>query len=843
MRKLVSTAVIALCFAAHLSAGEALDSRFGPYVWWHWCGTAVTKDGIVRDLDAMSESGIGGVAIFQVARGPCSEVIAEGYEDDTREDFVFGNDNWFDMVAFAAKEAKARGMKVGMHNCPGYTVSGGPWITPERAMKKLVWTVADAGLEPPCPETNLGFYRDIGQVTKGAKTYRFGYTCTASQCMPVAKAIWGKCLEMDKMDARAANLHLDHVLRRPSGLDFILMDSYEAGPYDWTDDFRDEFLHRRGYDPLPHLPAYVGAVSNGADCIKADMDRTIKELTTERHFRVFRDRLHEQGLEFFVEPYGGPFDKCEAAYASDMPVTEFWASCPFWVPPGTIGGHPQTGGAVGRADGRTILAAEAYTAMPFDDPYVLSPRDLKAPTDASFARGINRMFLHHWVHQPFPACRKPGMSMGYWGTHFGQNQTWYEPGKAFFSYLSRCQRELQQGEEVIDVLAVEDFGGRTDGVDIVPLRVFKDDVHFSGKTVFVGGRTLRRYPFLAVPERLRGDPAVRKQIERAVAAGVTILDDKSQMPKRPFAVVGGVSVGPNGPVLGSSRIERATGRRFFFVANVTTAVVHFDADFRAEGEATLWFPATGDFARGKRSAASGGTTRLNMMLGPQESVFVTFGKTCAYEVLNKRTPVRDIPIEGPWRVTFEAGRGAPADEKIFDKLVSLSESTESGIRYFSGTAVYRATFSLTEADLAIGDLHIDLGEVRDIAAVRLNGRDLGVAWFEPFIVRAADALKSGENKLEIRVTNGWHNRLLGDSLKEGDDCIWGPVWSHINSMDLACKDCGRGLKRIPDWAWRADGWRPQPDRVTFTSWNYFDGTEKPRRSGLIGPVKVRLYRK
>ena len=227
-----------------------------PFVWWHWCGTAVTKEGIVRDLDAMKDAGIGGATIFQVTRGPCSEVPAFGYDDDTMKDFDFASDKWWEYVEFAACEAKKRGLKIGMHNCPGYTVSGGPWITPELAMKKLVWTSAPKGSKPAQPETNLGFYREIGTVEKGDKVYRFGYTCTGSQCMPVAMSMYGKCLEADKMSAKAVNLHLDHVLARNVGLDFILMDSYEAGPYDWTDDFLAEFKKRRGYDPLPFLPAY-----------------------------------------------------------------------------------------------------------------------------------------------------------------------------------------------------------------------------------------------------------------------------------------------------------------------------------------------------------------------------------------------------------------------------------------------------------------------------------------------------------------------------------------------------------------------------------------------------------
>ena len=806
-----------------------------PFVWWHWCGTAVTKDGIVRDLDAMQDAGIGGATIFQVARGPCSEVPAFGYEDDTMKDFDFASDKWWDYVSFAAREAKKRGLKIGMHNCPGYTVSGGPWITPELAMKKLVWTSAPKGSQPAQPETNLGFYREIGTVEKGDKVYRFGYTCTGSQCMPVAMSMYGKCLEADKMSAKAVNLHLDHVLARNVGLDFILMDSYEAGPYDWTDDFLAEFKKRRGYDPLPFLPAYVGAMQEEADKIKADMARTVGELSTERHYWVFRDRIHAKGLEFVVEPYGGPFDRCEAACASDLPTTEFWGARPFWVPEGAVGGDPQLGGSVGRAMGRRLLAAEAYTAMPFQDPYLLAPRDFKACTDASFARGVNLMFLHHWVHQPFPACRVPGMNMGYWGAHFGENQTWFEPGKAFFAYLACCQSRLQAGEEMIDVLAVEDFRGITDGVDIVPRRVFMSGVDFADGRAVVRASG-RSYSYLAVPEALRG--ACAAQVAAARAAGVRLLGDRDALPKRPFSVVDGAASGPNGPVLGTAR-RLAGGDALFFVANVSANAVAFTADFRAEGQPELWYPGTGETEFLQAVAPVEGYVRLPLKLGPQESVFVTFRRGNAWRESRRREAVRGMAVGGPWSVAFEPGRGAPAAPLEMARLSPWPDSQDPGVRYFSGTATYRAKFTLSKDD-ARSVRALSLGEVRDIARVRLNGRDLGVAWCAPFEVRTYDAAREGENELEVEVTNGWHNRLLGDHLLPGDDCEWGPNRTHQSDLAGTQTFCGRGLRRIPDWAWNADGTRPATNRVTFTSWDYFTGGEHPVPSGLLGPVLLKI---
>ncbi len=806
------------------------------YVWWHWCGTAVSEAGIVRDLDAMAASGIGGATIFQVARGPCSEVPAYGYEDDTIDGLEFGNDKWWKFVRFAVREAKKRSLKIGMHNCPGYTVSGGPWITPELGMKKLVFTTSKTGTVPPRPESNLGFYREIGQVERNGKIYRFGYTCTGSQCMPVAKSLIGRCLEADKMNARAVNLHLDRILAHDVGLDFILMDSYEAGPYDWTDDFREEFTRRRGYDPLPHLPDYVDRHNDKSSGIAADIAKTVKELSSERHYRVFKKRLSAKNLKFFVEPYGGPFDKNEAAWLSDMPMTEFWSASPFWYAPGDIGAHASAGGAAGRAAGKTIIAAEAYTAMPFQDPYILSPRDFKACTDASFARGINLMFLHHWTHQPLPACRRPGMNMGYWGAHFGQNQTWFEPGKAFFAYLNDCQRLLQQGEEIIDVLAVEDFRGITDGVDIVPERIFKTDVDFTEGRAIV--RTSgRSYRYIAVAPEQERDSGICASVAAARKAGVKILNSATDnLPKRPFSVNSAMSSGKNGPILGTARRIKERDEVLFFVANVSSTNISFLADFRASGSPELWYPASDEKEFLPKPPLNGGYSRLKLTLNAQESVFISFrNEPPALELRRKRASIRKR-LDQKWIAAFQSGLGGPEGDVVFDSLSSWSDSQDPALKYYSGTCRYRTIFTLS-ADEAGSALSIDLGEVRDIARVRLNGHDLGVAWFKPFSVPLRNSAREGKNILEVEVTNGWHNRLLGDKLQP-DDCEWGPDRHHQCHLDGSVGPCGKGLKRIPAWAWNHDGARPSSGRIAFSSWDYFNGTEKPRESGLLGPVVI-----
>ena len=339
-------------------------------------------------------------------------------------------------------------------------------------------------------------------------------------------------------------------------------------------------------------------------------------------------------------------------------------------------------------------------------------------------------------------------------------------------------------------------------------------------------------------QRLRGECAA--VVERALKAGVKLLGERDALPKRPFSVAEGVAAGPNGPVLGTAR-RLSGGDALFFVANVSAEAVSFAADFRAEGQPELWYPGTGETEFLNGAASAEGYVRLPLKLGPQESVFVTFRSGNAWRESRRRATARSMQIGGPWSVSFEPGRGAFAAPLEMESLSPWSDSQDPGVRYFSGTATYRTKFTLSKDD-ARSVFALSLGEVRDIARVRLNGRDLGVAWCAPFEARTLDAAREGENELEVEVTNGWHNRLLGDHRLPGDDCEWGPWRTHQSDMSGTQESCGRGLKRIPDWAWNADGSRPSAGRTTFTSWDYFTGGERPVPSGLLGPVALRFAR-
>ena len=135
------------------------------------------------------------------------------------------------------------------------------------------------------------------------------------------------------------------------------------------------------------------------------------------------------------------------------------------------------------------------------------------------------------------------------------------------------------------------------------------------------------------------------------------------------------------------------------------------------------------------------------------------GKVTQCEI---KTTAKPLNINGPWQVRFPKGWGAP-ESTVFAKLKSWTEDADPGIKYFSGTASYRKEFDVPAAMLK-GHKHfsLDLGEVKQIAEVTLNSKNLGILWKPPFRMDITKAIKPGKNVIEVEVTNLWPNRLIGD---------------------------------------------------------------------------------
>lgn len=238
------------------------------------------------------------------------------------------------------------------------------------------------------------------------------------------------------------------------------------------------------------------------------------------------------------------------------------------------------------------------------------------------------------------------------------------------------------------------------------------------------------------------------------------------------------------------------GREIYFISNQSPARVSFTARFRIKArKAGIWDPVTGDIRSARRTGGSRRCSEFALELPPYGSAFVVFGHA------GKNRPRKDAKSAGTvspasWTLAFDPVWGGPEDALTLDALKDWTDFEDTGIKYYSGTATYRTTFEVPDG---CSSVDINLGTVRNMAEVFVNGRPCGIAWTEPYEV-SSDCLETGENVLEIQVTNLWPNRLILDS----------------------------GL--------------PESERLTHTNINPYKPEDKPLPSGLLGPVKLSFHK-
>ena len=201
---------------------------------------------------------------------------------------------------------------------------------------------------------------------------------------------------------------------------------------------------------------------------------------------------------------------------------------------------------------------------------------------------------------------------------------------------------------------------------------------------------------------------------------------------------------------------------------------------------------------------------------------------------SKRTlsakPAAPVAVEGGWKVSFPSGWDAP-ESIVFPKLIAWDRHPDDGVKYFSGTATYSRKVALP-APRAEGRVMLDLGIVKDFAEVKVNGKAYPVLWKPPFRVDITDALAKGDRSfdLEVKVTNLWANRLIGDDRLYAEDCEWSGA-SHAGKKEIA-------IRGIPQWV--KEGKKSPTGRHTFTTWKHWSKEDDLLPSGLLGPVILRF---
>ena len=289
-------------------------------------------------------------------------------------------------------------------------------------------------------------------------------------------------------------------------------------------------------------------------------------------------------------------------------------------------------------------------------------------------------------------------------------------------------------------------------------------------------------------------------------------------------VLAALRVAPDFEGAGLDFIHRQTAAAdIYFIRNTRPETVSVDVALRSAGKAPeLWHPENGQVEpQAVFQSTEDGRTRLPLRLEPNGSVFVVLRSPAGEHIVETswtgsapRTEVRlrgdgaaelearaagsyrvtmasgatlsaevraagEVrTVEGPWSLAFAPGWGAPAKIGL-EKLASWTENADPGIRYYSGTATYTTRFLLPEPLDASQPFYLDLGEVHEIAEVRVNGQDLGILWKAPFRVALGAAARPGWNQLEVAVTNLWPNRLIGDQLVAPEKRL---TWTNITKF-------------------------------------------------------------
>ncbi len=717
---------------------------------------------------------------------------------------------FWDIATFAVKyEGNAPDPKAEWINAGDglYTMHASAWGKKIDGQKALEFHVAQEIVDLTAKVDAGG--RLIWDVPQGQwALVRFGHT-----------TIDGHEYDVDVLDPKAVEGHFNRMGKTiladvgplaGKTLTHFYSVSWEGAVPTWTGAFEKDFAKYCGYAIRPWLPALAGFAVKSQEESKrfiTDYRRARNDAFRDNFYGTMMALSHQHGVKWHSES-GGPWNRDPNVFGeadqlsflsrNDMPQGEFWYT----------GQDDRRGRQMSRPQaitahiyGKRLAAAEAFTHMVRH--WTPSPALLKRAGDESFLDGVNQLVWHTFTCSP-KEFGVPGTEY-FAGTHINPKVTWFEQSAPFLSYLGRCQHLLRQGLFVADVCAyVGDVPyfhwGRFStnwnekatmtvpqgyGYDVLTTEVLLDRLAAKdGKLVLPDGMS---YRVLAVdPEDTQMPLEALRKIEALKKAGAWVVFGKRVPRRTPGLAAGDDEVRRLGEALwaGTMTLPDAlktkklapdfegpfeyTHRRdgetdIYFVAGTGKA----DCMFRVSGkQPELWNPVSGKIeVETAWQVTEDGRVRLTLDLPLHGSMFVVFRKPLQKSgVVSRESGVaspQSLPITGPWEVGFQAGRGAP--EKVtFDALVDWTRHSESGIRYFSGTATYRKTFDMT-SDQAARKAILQLGTVSALAQVRLNGKDLGIVWTAPWQVELTGSVKAGRNELEIEVTNPWANRLVGDA--------------------------------------------------------------------------------
>ena len=738
------------------------------------------------------------------------------------------------------------------------------------------------------PDGRLDWQFPAGQWT----VLRFGWTPLAEP----ARMGNGGGYEADVLSTKCADLMMDNPAKRMRDLSikhaggapiYFHTDSWEIGlsakgqQPSWTEDFRQQFQKRRGYDLVTYLPVLARRIVEGrqtTDRFLWDYRATVADLLADYYGRL-QERAHEMNGGINSESGYGTYpiphmDGLKVFGRSDRPMAEFWHGGLTWAAQLRQQVDVMRTAASGaRIYENRFVQAETLTFDPTEGLFE-APMKYRKTLHEAWSRGLNQAVIHKYTHQP--ADEKPGM-LDY--DIFNRNFSWWPLADGFIGYMGRCQYLLQQGDFVADAayfvgegsfrfVPAKEFlnpalpaGYDYDGINAevlftraevrnrrLVLPPCKSSSGASG-----GSGPSYRYLVLTDPQCVTMTAATLGRIHQLVKKGLTLVGKrplrtpglgnlkKAEADFKGYADalwgekpgdVGEKSVGRGRVIWGRpvaeifakdgvvpdceaseagkpyaiSWIHRRYGSdEIYFLSNPQEQLAELAVTVRAKGKVVQLFdPLDGSFRDlPEKSEGADGRTTVPLHFEPFQALFLVVRERSQKSEFRSQNGEKNFPttkvvidISGPWNVSFDAAwvkplppSVAPGSKEVtlvMEQLTEWNKRPEDGIKGYSGVATYRKVFDLPPevrgqksevgmtnsllsdirppiSDLSSG-FFLNLGTVKEMARVAINGRDLGVVWCPPWRVAVPKGLlKASDNQLVITVANTWNNRLSADA--------------------------------------------------------------------------------
>ena len=770
---------------------------------WQWMDGLVTKEAITKDLEAFKAAGLAGVQNFQIG-GKQQSLVG----DST---CAIGSDKWKAMMRWAMEECDRLGLSFGTHNCPGWSSSAYGNVTPEYSMQKLVYSEVriDAterrGIVLPRPEVDAkyNYYEDIAVLAMPDDSI-----VSKDDIIDVTQ--W--------MDA-------DGMLNIPRGM-YRTMKSHPV-------------ILRFGHTTNGKTnEAQAPETGQGLECDKMSREAV----------RHFWSGYPQMLLDIAGELAGRSFTRIEIdsyeAGGQDWSVVlpeEFWKRKGYDITPYL---PHMVGRVVVDSKERSVLfmkdLGDVVTSL-FAENYYGYMSELAGQTPGlklmiePYGTGHQRPFRVIDLYKILKNAPEAIIATEFWV----EPKTW---GWKDMGNHEKAIRNTQRG-----MLVAEAF-------TCYPLHAWKDDPQslkpICDRAYCTGVNRMMLHagavnPWTGVEPGMSfgiwGTQFVPTQTWWKAGGARALFD---YMARCQSLLQRGVPAKDQQKI--SSRFmtyHRIDGDNdIIFVCNPTNVTVtdtlHLAA-LAGDRAVELWNP----YSVTMNTLPQGGT---EIVIEPNGSRFLIISNSqqdteqgvsieAALLAQCSDTPAVAIPLTDGWHISVPISSDGPCTIAV-DTLFDWTTSVMPELRFFSGTATYTRIIKLKKSQLNGRRAVLNLGDVKNMASVRVNGRAFPVMWKAPFLLDVTSALHQGDNRVEIDVTNLWPNRMIGDE-QEPDDIEWSEplIYGYVPGSPVA----GRFMKTIPDWL-RNGTPRLSQGRKTVGCFKFFTADSPLLPSGLLGPVVLTL---